>query len=235
MSAHNLSHADIYSAGNGVFNNKADQPNQPRGLPVIPLGWQHFGTVATLDADGVATSQTPSAGGQQDLTLDGAFATGGVATMPNNARSAQITAVGNETARTFTFIGTDVNGDPQREEIAGPNASTVETGRDWETITRIFVDDDTAAAVSVGDGTTIGLRTRGGIDPTGNANTVAMVFEDGQLVTTGTFTAGDTTSPPIATTPSSRLRFTPGSFDVDITILWFPDLTKEGKGENFTG
>ena len=236
MSAHNLSHADVYSAGNGLFNTKSEQPNQPRGLPVVPMGFEAYGNVAAIDVDGVATSQTPAAGtADQELVLDGVFVTDGVATIPNLARTLTITAAANDSARTFTITGFDINGDPMVENVAGPNATSLESQRAWGQVTSITVDADTAGAIQVGDGVVIGLRTRTRIDPTGSGATVlAIATEDGAIDLAGTFSPGNPVTP-TATTADPRMQYTPNALDTEIAIIYVADLTTEGKGANFTG
>jgi hypothetical protein len=100
------------------------------------------------DADGVCTSQTPAAGGEQDLTIDGALSSGGVATF-TAARFITIASAADDSARTFTVTGTDVNGAVQTETIAGP-ATTVTGTSYFRTVTQVTVDDDTAGAITVG-------------------------------------------------------------------------------------
>jgi hypothetical protein len=106
-------------------------------------------TLATADADGISLSQTPAAGGAQELTITGALATDDVATM-DVARRVLITAVGNETSRTFTVTGTNSFGNVISEEITGPNATTAVSVKDYKTVTSVSVDDDTAGAITVG-------------------------------------------------------------------------------------
>jgi len=104
-------------------------------------------TVAA-DADGVCQSQTPAAGGEQALTINGAQASGGVATFVA-ARLITIASASDDSARTFTVTGTDVNGNVQTETIAGP-ATTVTGTLYFRTVTEVLVDDDTAGAITVG-------------------------------------------------------------------------------------
>ncbi len=99
------------------------------------------------DPDGIATSQTP--GGAGSLTLDGVFASGGVATL-DVQRQVLFTFVGDETARTFTVTGTDESGNVITEDVAGVNATTTSTALDFLTVTDITVDAATAAALTVG-------------------------------------------------------------------------------------
>lgn len=100
------------------------------------------------DADGVCTSQTPAAGGEQDLTIDGALSSGGVATF-TAARFITIASAADDSARTFTVTGTDVNGATQTETITGPAVSVTGT-LFFRTVTQVTVDDDTAGAITVG-------------------------------------------------------------------------------------
>ena len=101
------------------------------------------------DADGVCASQTPAAGGAQDLTINGAEASGGVATF-TAARFVTITSAGADDGRTFTVTGTDVNGSAQTETITGPDTATVTGTLYFRTVTTVSVDDDTAGAITVG-------------------------------------------------------------------------------------
>ena len=104
-------------------------------------------TVAA-DADGVCQSQTPAAGGEQALTINGALSSGGVATFVA-ARLITIASASDDSARTFTVTGTDVNGNVQTETIAGPATSVTGTLY-FRTVTEVLVDDDTAGAITVG-------------------------------------------------------------------------------------
>ena len=101
------------------------------------------------NADGICESQTPGSGGAQDLTIDGAQTSGGVATF-TAARFVTITSAGTDDGRTFTVTGTDVNGNAQTETIAGPDTATVTGTRYFRTVTTVSVDDDTAGAITVG-------------------------------------------------------------------------------------
>jgi VCBS repeat-containing protein len=100
------------------------------------------------DADGIATSQTP--GGAGDLTLDGAFVTGGVAFL-DVQRHVLITPAGADAARTFTITGTDESGNTISEDVAGANnPATSESVLDFFTVTQVAVDAATAAAIEIG-------------------------------------------------------------------------------------
>ena len=114
---------------------------RPRVLNISPY--------AAADADAVATSQTPAAGGIQELTLDGAFASGGVATM-DFRRQVVITSAADDSARVFLVEGTDEKGNFRSEAVAGANAGAASTVQAFTTVTAVKVDDDTAGAVEVG-------------------------------------------------------------------------------------
>lgn len=105
---------------------------------------------ADVDADGIAESQTPAAGGAQNLTLDGALISGGVFTDAAGGRQIAIASDGNDSARTFTVTGTDPDGYALTEAVTGPNIATVESAEYFKTVTSITVDDDTAGAITVG-------------------------------------------------------------------------------------
>ena len=68
--------------------------------PIVKI----VGPLAAADADGICASQTPLAAGA--LTINGALATGGVATIAVPARIT-ITSAGNDSTNTFVVVGTD--------------------------------------------------------------------------------------------------------------------------------
>jgi len=110
--------------------------------------------IAAADPNGVCTTQTPSGAG--NLTINGALASGGEATLVP-ARNVTITSGGSsETGKNFTVTGTDVNGNAVSEQLAGPGSSaTVSTTKIFKVVTQVYVDAATAGAVTVGSGTTI--------------------------------------------------------------------------------
>lgn len=114
---------------------------RPRVLTISPY--------AATDADAVATSQTPAAGGRQALTLDGVFASGGVATM-DFRRQVVINSDADDSGRRFLVKGTDEKGNLRVEAVVGANAGAASTVQAFTTVTSIEVDDDTAGAVQVG-------------------------------------------------------------------------------------
>jgi len=120
--------------------------------------------IAAADANGVATAQTPADG--VDLTINGALASGGVAT-PAYPTYVTLTSSDNLSATTFTIIGKATTPDTSgsvylSETITGPNNSTVTTTNKFVTITAVEVSTAVTyttqtvevgvAAVGVGDG-----------------------------------------------------------------------------------
>lgn len=105
------------------------------------------------DPNGISTTQTPAAGGVQNLTITGDLASGGVATF-SQPQHVTISSAGIDTTRVFTITGTDRNGVAISETITGVNTATVAGLLNFATVTQISVDDDTAAAITAGvDGT----------------------------------------------------------------------------------
>ena len=106
-----------------------------------------LGPLATADADGICQSQTPAGAGA--MTINGALATGGVATM-DAGRRVLITTAADETTKTFTITGTNWFGVPISETIAGVNNTTTYSTLDFETVTSVTVSAATAGAILVG-------------------------------------------------------------------------------------
>jgi hypothetical protein len=101
----------------------------------------------TLDADGIAASQTPAGAG--DLTIDGDLASGGSVAL-SVGQHVSITSAGDDSGRTFTVYGTDNAGASISEAITGANVGAATGSKNFKTITRVAVDDATANAVTVG-------------------------------------------------------------------------------------
>lgn len=104
---------------------------------------------ATADADIIAASQTPAAGGIQSLSLIG----GGTVTL-DYPRQVVFAFAASEVGRTFLVEGTSPNGGYRVEAVAG-TAAAASTVQQFATVTSIKVDDDTAGAVQVGTATAV--------------------------------------------------------------------------------
>ena len=103
---------------------------------------------ATTDVDSIATSQTPAAGGEQALTIDGAFASGGVATL-DTPRQVVFTFAADETGKSFLVTGTRRDGKQVVEAVAG-TAALATTVQAFATVTEILIDQNSAGAIEVG-------------------------------------------------------------------------------------
>ncbi len=112
---------------------------------------------ATADPDEVCLSQTPAAGGIQNLTINGASASGGVATF-DFRRQVFFTFAADESARRFVVEGSDLKGNQIVEAVAGA-AATAQTVRAFTTVTRVTIDGDSAGAIQVGSGPTTIVTT----------------------------------------------------------------------------
>lgn len=108
------------------------------------------GPFVAASANNICTSQTPTAAA--GFTLNGSTVSGGIATL-DNARRVLFTPTGNESANTFTIVGTALNGTPQTEVLTGTNATAFYTNLDFLTVTSISLKTNAANAVTVGTNT----------------------------------------------------------------------------------
>lgn len=118
------------------------------GLYMVNLGSPNI-----LDRDGICLSQNPSGAG--NLTIAGALASGGVATL-DVPRTLTVYAAGNESSYTYTVYGTDEYGEDVVETITGPNATTAYGLKAFKTVTRVAVSGD-SGAIEVGTADRLGL------------------------------------------------------------------------------
>jgi len=100
-----------------------------------------------LDADGI--SAAASVGNNAALTLGGALTSGGSATF-DSGRIVTILSAGDDSSKSFTVVGTDVNGDAQTESITGANAGTATGSSYFKTVTSITAVGNPAGNVSAG-------------------------------------------------------------------------------------
>lgn len=107
-------------------------------------------TPANSDDDGISASQTPAAGGVQSLTIAGALASGGIATLDIPRRVA-ITSAGADSGKTFIVTGTADGERVISESLAGPGTGlTVYTNKDFKTVTGVTISANAAGAIKVG-------------------------------------------------------------------------------------
>jgi hypothetical protein len=103
---------------------------------------------AAADADLVAASQTPAAGGEQALTLISS-----VVTM-DTPRQVVFTFAADETGKSFLVTGTRRDGKQVVEAVAGTAASAT-TVKAFATVTEILIDQDSVGAIEAGTATII--------------------------------------------------------------------------------
>ena len=103
-------------------------------------------TVA-LDADGISTAA--SVGNNAALVIGGALADSGSVTL-SHGRLITILSAGNDSSKSFTVVGTDVNGDSQTETVTGANAGTATSSKYFKTIASITAVGNPAGNVSAG-------------------------------------------------------------------------------------
>jgi len=100
-----------------------------------------------LDADGI--SAAAAVGNNAALTIGGALASGGSCTF-DSGRVVTILSAGDDSTKSFTVTGTDVNGDAQTESITGANAGTATGSKYFKTVTGISAVGNPAGNVSAG-------------------------------------------------------------------------------------
>lgn len=172
---------------------------------VGPLGRVYIFDIvpATLLATAVCAAQAVAGAG--NASINGASASGGVATF-DYARtiSAKSSDVG-DTTQTVTVTGTDYWGQAQTELLTLNGTTTVDGLKAFKTITQVAVSAALTGNLSVGNGDSFGLPYRvndaGYLLRTGWAGAVAD--------NAGTFTAADATSPATASTGDVRGTFKP--------------------------
>ena len=103
-------------------------------------------SVTATDPDGLVDNETLGSAG--DFTLDGAQTSSGVATNINSFLT--ISSSNDLSSRSFTIIGTDIDGNAQQETITGPTAGNTVTGtKIFQNITKIS-SDGAASGVNIG-------------------------------------------------------------------------------------
>ena len=105
-----------------------------------------------LDANGISVAA--AVGNNAALTIGGALASGGSVTNVGG-RIVTILSAGNDAAKSFTVVGTDVNGDAQTESITGANAGTATGSKYFRTIASITAVGNPAGDVSAGINTAV--------------------------------------------------------------------------------
>ncbi len=102
------------------------------------------------DPNGIFLDQAPTAG--TALTLNGAFVSGGVATL-DVQRQVELESAADMSGFNFAIVGTDEQGRDITETIVGPNAGVSATSLDFLTVTSITPDGTSGSNVEGGTNT----------------------------------------------------------------------------------
>jgi len=116
----------------------------------MPVHGRMILTGIATSGNSIALTQKPASGGVQSLVLNGSAVSGGVATFALPV-GVTITSSGNESALTFTIVGTNYLGIPQSETVTGPNTATVQSVLYYLTVTSVTVSGNTAGNITVGN------------------------------------------------------------------------------------
>ena len=106
-------------------------------------------TTTALDADGLSTAA--AVGNNAALTLGGALTSGGAYTADTGtARQITLLSAGDDSSKSFTVVGTDVNGDALTESVTGANAGTATSTGYFATVSSITAVGNPAGNMSAG-------------------------------------------------------------------------------------
>jgi len=172
---------------------------------VGPLGRVYIFDIvpATLSTTAVCAAQAIGAAGY--ATINGASASGGVATF-DCTRAFQIVSSSTDTTQTVTITGTDYWGQAQTQRLTLNGTTPVLSTKTFKKITSVYVSALMAGNLSVGNADVFGLPYKvtdaGYLLRTGWAGAVAD--------NAGTFVAADVTTPS-AVTGDVRGTFVPAS------------------------
>ena len=106
-------------------------------------------TTTALAADGLSTAA--AVGNNAALTLGGALTSGSAYTADTGtARQITLLSAGNDSDKSFTVVGTDVNGEALSETVTGANAGTATSTGYFATISSITAVGNPAGNMSAG-------------------------------------------------------------------------------------
>ena len=181
-------------------------------------------TVA-LDADGI--SAAASVGNNAALTIGGALADGGSCTF-DAGRVVTILSAGDDSAKSFTVVGTDVNGDSQTESITGANAGTATGSNYFKTVASITaVGNPAGVNASAADVVFAGRARFQGINLVCTATAGVLDFLTTSPTGTSLFKVGTVASATVTrdlTIPDEGVVFSSGIY-VQYTVATFNTMT----------
>lgn len=193
-------------------------PGLEPGVPISPVA-AYVVVPAALSANAISTSQAVAAAG--NLTITGALASAGVATLDVPRAVSVTSSNAGDTTQTATVTGFDVYGQPMTETIAFNGAATISGKKAFKKVTRIAISAALTGNATAGTTDVIGLPYRA------TSRDYVLTAQNGAFVTTGTF-VGAVTSTATATTGDVRGTYTPpaandGSKVLNIVIFTVPD------------
>jgi len=171
------------------------------GGPVSPIYVYDVVPVA-LSATAVAAAQAVAGAG--NLTINGASASGGVATFDVPRAVSIVSSNAGDTTQTATVYGTDLYGIAVTETITFNGTTTVNGKKAFLKVTRVAISAALAGNGSVGSTDILGLPFAA------SSRNYVMTAYNGAQVTTGTFVGADATTA-TATTGDVRGTFVPAS------------------------
>lgn len=115
-------------------------------------------TPSTGTTNSISLSQAIAGAG--NLTITGALATGGIATMDVPRNVIVTSASASDTTQTATITGGDVYGVPLVETMTFNGTNTVQGLKAYKTVSKIAISAATAGNVSAGNGDKFGLTYR---------------------------------------------------------------------------
>ena len=186
-------------------------------------------TVA-LDADGISVAA--AVGNNAALVIGGALASGGAVAL-DSGRIVTILSAGDDSAKSFTVTGTDVNGDAQTESITGANAGTATGSKYFLTISGISAVGNPAGNVSAGVNASAGnvifagrSRLRG-VFTVNSATAGTVSFTNSSPAGTALMKLGTVASATVSrdvTVPDEGIVFSDGVY-VQYTVATFTNMT----------
>lgn len=198
---HNMTSAQIVKRGSAysAADTVAGKERGSRGVVFSHVLYYSFGSPIVGAANNICTSQAVTVGTTPLAVINGALASGGVATT-DHARNVVAAWTGTSV---ITITGTDMYGKAVRESSASGTSLTGKKA--FKTITSVSFSADVTAA-TVGTGDVLGLPY---VSTIGDVITA----RGGAAVDTGTHVVADATSPATATTGDVR-----GTFDPSTTL-----------------
>lgn len=194
----------------GLANRVGTAKGGGYGVSTAPINIYKI-TPAAAAANNIVAAQAIA--GAANATINGALATSGVATLDVPRTIQVVSSNAADITQTVTVTGTDTFGVTVVETTTLNGTDIKYMKKAFKTVTRIAVSAAMTGNITAGTTDIFGLNhyTAGRYGD--------LTFWDTAFVTTGTFTAGVTTSPATATTGDVRGTYWPASASDGVKIL----------------